>query len=348
MKQKLNLNFNLEHKYISDGCKLCEKGAKMVLFVTGICNFDCFYCPISTHRRKDVVYANEKKALSDEDVINEAKIMHALGTGITGGEPLLKLERVLHYINLLKSEFEEKHHIHLYTAIAPNKAILTALYDAGLDEIRFSPNKDLWGNIENSLFDTSVKDAIVLGLSVGIEVPALSGVSNLIPFIDKYNIFLNLNELEFSDVNADELHKRGFELKNEHSNAVMHSYEYAKELLWHKSVHFCSSEYKDGVQLKNRLIRIAKNTAREFDEITEDGTVIHGVIKFDDIECVLKMLKWLEVSNSLYEIKEGNCIDIAWWVLEDITEELKMDGVSLSIIERYPFKNGLVVESIPI
>ena len=43
---------------IPEGCRLCEEGAKMVLFVTGLCSYHCFYCPVSDEKMyKDVVYA---------------------------------------------------------------------------------------------------------------------------------------------------------------------------------------------------------------------------------------------------------------------------------------------------
>ncbi len=92
----------------------------MVLFVTGRCNRTCWYCPLSKERKgQDVIFANERPVSSREDILEEAVAMSALGTGITGGEPLLVPERVAEFSRLLKERFGPEHHIHLYTGLAP-------------------------------------------------------------------------------------------------------------------------------------------------------------------------------------------------------------------------------------
>ena len=336
------------YNFLSDGCKLCQLGAKMVLFVTGKCERGCFYCPVSEDRKKDVVYANEHPVRSDEDVINEALQMSALGTGITGGEPLLKLERVLHYIRLLKLEFGPRHHIHLYTSIAPDKDTLAALADAGLDEMRFHPPLELWNSLKDTPFADSIRTAIKLEISAGIEVPAMEGAEKITDFVNSVGGFLNLNELEFSDANADAMRKRGFELHDDMSNAVANSHACAQKIApCCAKFHFCSSKYKDAVQLKNRLLRTAENTARPFDEITEEGTIAYGVIKNSDFGSSLEVLQKMEMPDDMFEVKNGS-IEIAWWVLEDIADELNEVGSILTIVERYPFEGGLVVQTTPI
>ena len=78
---------------LPQGCILCHQGAKMVLFVTGHCPRSCWYCPLSSDRKdRDVVYANDRRIETPDQIIKEAETMSALGTGITGGEPLLVLD----------------------------------------------------------------------------------------------------------------------------------------------------------------------------------------------------------------------------------------------------------------
>ncbi|MFP4655373.1 MAG: radical SAM protein [Methanohalobium sp.] len=338
------------YNHLSEGCRLCQMGAKMVMFVTGICGRNCYYCPLSKERKEDTVYANETLVYSDSDVINEVKQMNALGTGITGGEPLYKLERTLHYISLLKSEFGKKHHIHLYTSINADKDTLIKLKNAGLDEIRFHPPQEIWKNIENSPFSNSIKTAIETGLTAGIEIPAIDNAEYVAEFIQKTEGFLNLNELEFTDSNSNELKKHYYNLRDDTSNAASKSREIAKILTDNykdTKIHFCSSSYKDAVQFKKRLIRTAEKTSRPFDDITDDGTIVYGVIEPGDFENTIKMLKELYVPENMFQIVDIK-IDIAWWILEDIADDLKNIGCSTSIIERYPLKNGLVVETLPI
>ncbi|HID60378.1 MAG TPA: radical SAM protein, partial [Hadesarchaea archaeon] len=118
------------------GCELCIGGAKLVLFLTGVCAQDCYYCPISEKRRGlDVTHANERPVRSAKDIVREAKLMDALGTGITGGDPSLRLRRTLRYIKMLKREFGKRHHIHMYCGGELSREQLYKLKQAGLDEI---------------------------------------------------------------------------------------------------------------------------------------------------------------------------------------------------------------------
>lgn len=330
--------------YLPDGCRLCYKGAKLVLFVTGVCGKNCFFCPVSNERReKDLIFANERPVKKDEDIIEEAVSMDALGTGITGGEPLLRLERVIHYIKLLKARFGASHHIHLYTALAPGKDVLVSLRNAGLDEIRFHPPLELWANIINSPYRKSILAAREIGLSTGIEIPAIpSDFSGILSLLEEVGGFLNMNELEFSETNSGELKKRGFEAVDDVSSAALGSKEAAESLKGNK-LHFCSSRFKDAVQLRERFKRIAKKASRDFDEVTDDGTLVYGVI---DGAC-LNIFREAEVTEDMYSVKDGS-IETSWWIAEELAPELKKAGCSVSVIERYPMKDGMIMEKTPL
>ncbi|NOQ48697.1 MAG: radical SAM protein [Methanococcoides sp.] len=348
MKEMIQTDKGSFYNFLTEGCRLCQQGAKMVLFITGTCDRGCFYCPLSEDRKRDTVYVNEKAVETDDDVLSEAHTMDALGTGITGGEPLLKKEKVLHYIELLKAEFGKEHHVHLYTSIAPSKETLEALASAGLDEIRFHPPQNMWHVLKGSAYEKAVKDAKDLDIEVGFELPSIKGVLELKDIINELGCFLNLNELEFSDNNAMELTERGFILKNDISNAVEGSETFAREIAQYlPKMHFCSSRYKDAGQLRERLIRTAKQTARPFDEITEDGTLLYGSIKASDIEEVVSFLNEIGVPENMFEIGE-RAIELPGWFTEENAQELKECGFIPSVIERYPFKDGLVVEVIPL
>ena len=80
----------------AEGCIQCQKGSKLVLFVTGKCHWGCDYCPLSDNRRESPdMFANERRCSSWDEVIEEGHAMKATGTGITGGDPMLDLEKSL-------------------------------------------------------------------------------------------------------------------------------------------------------------------------------------------------------------------------------------------------------------
>jgi len=335
-----NHGAGMEHttkQKLSDGCILCFQGAKMVLFVTGLCPRSCWYCPLSVERKDlDVVYANDRRVHTPDDIIEEAEIMSALGTGVTGGEPLLVPDRVAEYCRLLKERFGKEHHIHLYTGIAPDARVLELLVGL-VDEIRLHPPPEVWPGIMESEYARAAVLAKQMGFSIGIEVPALPGLHHLIralPLLD----FLNINELEWGETCAEAMRDQGFEPEDGLHNAVKGAREWARELCSHEKVHWCSSSFKDSVQLRERLKRIAANTARTFDEVTDDGTVVYGVLEpegdFDPATIG---------PEDEYEVCDGR-IECAWWVLAERSEALSGKKY---IVERYP-NGGMVVEVIPL
>jgi len=320
------------------GCMFCQQGAKMVLFITGVCRRTCWYCPLSRKRKgQDRVYANEKEISSPEEAVRIAQRMSALGTGITGGEPLDRMDRVIEFARVLKQSFGEEHHIHLYTGLAPGEEDLQKL--AGLiDEIRMHPPPECWDHIRETDYIRAVRCARKIGFSVGFEVPSLPEVGRLEEALSDLD-FLTINELEWGDTNADEMRLRKYHPEDSVHNAVSGSREWASGISRHARVRFCSSQFKDSVQLRKRFIRIARNTARRFDEISGDGTVIYGVIEgVDEFPSVL-----MDYGAGMYEVRDG-AIETAWWIL---VEEEGHIGGRKSVIERYPDR-GIVVEVTPI
>lgn len=279
---------------LSEGCKRCVQGRKLVLFVTGLCGQRCFYCPVSEKKfGHDAVYANEWKLENAEDpreLLEEARLTEATGAGITGGDPLVKVERCCEYIRLLKKEFGKDFHIHLYTPLKlVTEARLKMLHDAGLDEIRFHPDLDdqtLWPRLDLAKkFDWTI----------GVEIPVVPGyarqIKAVIDFVAGKVAFINLNELELSDTAAGhyKLNEMGFEPKDSASYGVRGSDVLGRRMLAYAQqkglpAHFCTAKLKDLVQVKNRLKLRAESAALPFDVKTDEGTLLRGCVYLRGLE----------------------------------------------------------------
>ncbi|MDI6887441.1 MAG: radical SAM protein [Candidatus Thermoplasmatota archaeon] len=335
------------------GCKYCSKGAKLVLLVTGLCKRKCFYCPLSKEKRnKDVVFANERRVKCYNDIIEEAELINALGTGITGGDPMLVPKRTLRYIELIKEVFGEEHHTHLYTTGEFKRGLVRKLACAGLDEIRFHPPIKYWDRLENSSYEIIIKEALRTNMSVGIEIPSLPNykakIISLIKRADELGVdFINLNELEYSETNYRALNKLGYKVKNDISAAVKGSEPLALELMKKLDVditlHYCSSAFKDSVQLRNRIMRRAKNIVKDYEIITEDATLLKGIIECENLSAVREeLIKKFSIPEKLVEIDIARRrLETAPWIIVKIAKFLPFP---CSIVEEYPTADRLEVE----
>jgi len=288
------------------------------------------------------VYANERKVESDEDVIAEAKRMDALGTSITGGEPQEAMEKTCRYLRLLKDEFGEDHHTHLYTGITGGRENMRRLSEAGLDEIRFHPPLDLWGEMHGTEWEEILYIAREEGLTPAFEIPGIRAEEEFLEFLDEGAAdFCNVNEFEMSDGNYERMQAEGYELQEDHMSAVDGSKDaILEEMADHEKVYFCTSVFKDAAQHRSRLKRMARNVRREFDEITDDGTLVYG-----KTTVAPERFRALGVPEEFYTVKSEH-VEVAWWLLEEMVEDGDIDEGE--IVEQYPTYDGQVVERTPL
>jgi len=272
----------LTRPVMARGCELCFPGEKAVIFLTGLCDDGCYYCPVNREKLgRDVFYVNEEPMTSIEDAVLEVARTGATSASITGGDPLTRSDRALALISALKEHFGPSFHIHLYTSGRYlTRELAYALADAGLDEIRFHPTRDV--------FLDRIPLALEAGIDTGIEIPVGPGLvewaKKVLREAEKRGArFANLNELEFVEPNARELLSRGLRESEKRPFTVEGAYEAALHVLeWAAEnisipVHFCPASYKDRVQTLNRLRRTARTDAAWYETPRPAGTLTYGV-----------------------------------------------------------------------
>ena len=288
----------------TEGCIQCQMGSKLVLFITGNCHWQCDYCPLSETRRDvDWMFANERRCETFEEVIEEARAMRATGAGITGGDPLMAKERTLEGISRLKEEFGPGFHLHMYTSIPFRPEVARDFAEAGLDEIRFHLL-----DLDAERYRSTISACAEAGILTGVEIPCEPDKRDeLLALLDEqrgFDIsFLNLNELEITVGNHDNMELRGFNLSTEITAGAAGSNELAHEM---KSrvmaadqgvadptdgairepfgfhLKFCTAVFKDSGQMRRRFLRRGESTIAPHEVLTEDGTLIFGAIDADD------------------------------------------------------------------
>lgn len=340
------------------GCKLCMKGMKLVYFVTGLCGRSCFYCPLSRERKgRDVTYADEVPVSKIDDVVREAKVIEARGVGVTGGDPILKVDRVVETLKVLRMALSKDLHVHLYTTtqLYVNEISLSKLLEVKIDELRFHPNLELDDEL------APLKQAVDMGFNVGIEVPAIPGYEErTLKIIDRARkldaSFIVINELEMTESNAINLQLRGFKLKDDSVSAVKGSWETAMILLENieelgLNGHFCPAYIKDSVQFRNRLRRKARNIALPHETITKDPLLVKGVIEPPqgmDLEESLAILKSIAPSLYIYVNYDRKRLECNYKELKRLAKQLKCMGFKLSIVGELPtsFREQVIAKPI--
>jgi len=263
---------------LSPGCRTCVAGGWSCLFINGRCNASCFYCPASQDET-DGPQSNGIPFTTPEDYAEYVALFGFSGVSISGGEPLLTLDRTLAYLAAVRRRCGDEVHLWMYT----NGTLLTRdiagqLHDAGLAEIRFdigATNYDL----------TKLRLAVGVIPTVTVEIPAVPEEEQLLrdKLIEMATAgvqHLNLHQMRLTPHNFRHLAGRDYTFVHGEKVTVLESeltalrlVRYALERGIDLPVNYCSFPYKRRFQhaaARSRGIRFIK---AEHESVTEAGYV---------------------------------------------------------------------------
>lgn len=325
---------------IAQGCKFCVKGEKLVLFISGKCSRNCWYCSLSKKRKNvDKIWANERECSNVKDMLEEIKASRAIGAGITGGDPLLCLNRTLKYLKALR-KINKKFHIHIYLPTKKVNMNNLSKLSKYVDEIRFHPEFLINGKINEDIKKIKLAGLFWNKPNIGIELPLIpekkKEILNFINKIENYIGFVNLNEFELSETNFNLVTKKykfnqgGYTINGSIEAGLWILNKLKKTKL---KVHLCTAELKNNFQFKNRLKR---HKILPFGKRTGDGTVIYFVIEADK-----NKLKSLNKKLKGYIDKQKSRIIIN---PKQIKQLIKSKQYKIFRVEEYPTYDRYEVE----
>ena len=197
------------------------------------------------------------------------------------------------------------------------------------------------------------------GIRRGVEIPVLpekeAELRRLLVALDEIGVdFVNLNELEFSETNEDKLHERSYELDPRNGWGVRGSRAVAERIVRESRlrvpVHYCSSRFKDGVQLKQRLLRRAARTAPSFARVTDEGTMVLGIVEVPATRPLApyatRLSTLARIARSDYRIDfDRRRVELSADRLRRVARRLREPAFE---VEVYPTADALEVERTPL
>ena len=266
----------VDSRRLSPGCRICATGAWSCLFINGRCNASCFYCPTSQDETAEPL-SNGIPFATPNDYAEYVALFGFTGASISGGEPLLTLDRTLAYLTAVRRRCGDSVHLWMYTnGTLLTRKIAGRLRDAGLGEIRF----DIGATGYNL---TKLHLAVGVIPTVTVEIPTVpeeEGVlrNKIVEMAAAGVLHLNLHQLRLTPYNFRKLAGRAYTFVHGEKVTVLESELTALRLVRHAieqgidlPVNYCSFPYKRRFQHAAARRRGIPFILADYEKVTEAG-----------------------------------------------------------------------------
>ena len=334
----------------SINCESCVQGKTQGVHLTDYCNKSCFFCP--QRRTPQTCFTRQLNYYTptgenDRKIIKLMMSNNSTGCGLTGGEPLVVLDKVIHYIRLLKDRLGNNFWIHLYTnGDFLDRSTLSELRDAGLDEIRINAAAVNYNLDKTALAREYIKKLL-------IEIPIIpkdeKPLTKMMYELSKLRIDgINMHELAFNKDNLGQMRKyvaaypsfkAPFYLMNEAPVAgseelIFNLLELALTEQFSYGIHYCHYRARIIKQNISKFHIVASAVKRPYERVDEGGLLEKLVVSEPGIADALTTLEKHKAP------KEKIHLSLAKKRLEtdiDYLEYLDPDKYETAIIKSLPF-----------
>ncbi|MDZ7667594.1 MAG: radical SAM protein [Desulfotignum sp.] len=338
---------------ISPGCNFCGQGGWSCLFINGICNARCFYCP-SVQDQTGHPMTSTLEFRTPEEYVAYVEKFDIQAVSFSGGEPFMTFDRVVKYLKALRAKISRPLYIWMYTnGLLVTGDKLKLLAENGLDEIRFDISA-------NHYRLDALKKAVGVIPHVTVEIPAipedLDNTRQVIRHLHDEGVnFLNLHQLRCTPFNLPKLIRRGYTFLHGPKVTVLETELTALELIRYSldqkialPINYCSFTFRHQFQRAGALNRNARLIQTSHQGITATGH-IRTLCIFGDPAAVHRVhqhLQATEPDTGLWEVSsKGDRLkfhETLWPKIDftDMTLEVTYTASSLksSVSFRHSFK----------
>jgi len=263
----------------SKGCKICQKGKWLCIYLTYQCNASCAFCPAPS-RSRDII-----RSAFGEDPVEILKYLdlHPFeGVSFSGGESFMVFDRMLKWLKLFKDKKPDLYYWAYTNGINIRKEQLDVLKSHGLNELRFNIAATAYKSRE--ILDT-ICYASEIFQHVAVEIPSIpEDFEILCGILQELNAagveYLNLHEyiLVPGDPNTKSAPAGQFVMNQEmqmqyHRNSLENT-ERIKEFCQNNGigllVNNCSLMKKEH-QMKGRRLTMGSILKKDHERLSVDG-----------------------------------------------------------------------------
>ena len=263
----------------SQGCRICQKGGWVCIYLTYRCPARCHFC---TAPLKNTDVTRSDYGDTPESILSRLKDTDVRGISFSGGDCFSVFGRLIEWLRCFHVRYPDAYYWAYTSGITVNREQLKQLAGAGLNELRFNIAAT---GYHDAVILKRIEAAVSILQHVAVEIPSIprdySRLTEVLPELDMLGVhYLNLHEyiLEPSDPLYASSPKTQVIFNHDmaltvHSESIENSRRIQvlcekQKLKMH--VHSCTMALKEN-QMRHRRREMATRVQEKFEIMTEEG-----------------------------------------------------------------------------